>query len=293
MDIQQLFNGLFIGSIYALFAIGFTLVFGILDKLNLAHPAVFAVGAFAGIELVQVAGLPIWVALPVVFVICGLLGLVIERVAFRPLKGRSDAHFAGLISSIAMAGMFIALLQWRYGPDTRRFPAGSFPEDRFAVLGAQVTLVQVVILGICLVLVAALSLLVSRSRWGRGMRAVAENPAAAQVLGVNVDRVTSLTLAISSALGAVAGVLFAINVNSAQLGMGTAIELKGLAVIIVGGMASLPGALIGGLLLGFAEVAAVQHLGSSWRDLVAFGLLFLILIVRPQGLFGARKVREV
>lgn len=150
-----------------------------------------------------------------------------------------------------------------------------------------------VILGICLVLVAALSLLVSRSRWGRGMRAVAENPAAAQVLGVNVDRVTSLTLAISSALGAVAGVLFAINVNSAQLGMGTAIELKGLAVIIVGGMASLPGALIGGLLLGFAEVAAVQHLGSSWRDLVAFGLLFLILIVRPQGLFGARKVREV
>src|SRR5690625_4509452 len=158
MDIQQLFNGLFIGSIYALFAIGFTLVFGILDKLNLAHPAVFAVGAFAGIELVQVAGLPIWVALPVVFVICGLLGLVIERVAFRPLKGRSDAHFAGLISSIAMAGMFIALLQWRYGPDTRRFPAGSFPEDRFAVLGAQVTLVQVVILGICLVLVAALSL---------------------------------------------------------------------------------------------------------------------------------------
>src|SRR5690625_2915365 len=204
MDIQQLFNGLFIGSIYALFAIGFTLVFGILDKLNLAHPAVFAVGAFAGIELVQVAGLPIWVALPVVFVICGLLGLVIERVAFRPLKGRSDAHFAGLISSIAMAGKFIALLQWRYGPDTRRFPAGSFPEDRFAVLGAQVTLVQVVILGICLVLVAALSLLVSRSRWGRGMRAVAENPAAAQVLGVNVDRVTSLTLAISSALGAVA-----------------------------------------------------------------------------------------
>lgn len=293
MDIQQLFNGLFIGSIYALFAIGFTLVFGILDKLNLAHPAVFAVGAFAGIELVEVAGLSIWVALPVVFVVGGLLGLVIERVAFRPLKGRSDAHFAGLISSIAMAGMFIALLQWRYGPDTRRFPAGSFPENRFEVFGAQVTLVQVVILGICLVLVVGLSLLVSRSRWGQGMRAVAENPRAAQVLGVNVDRVTSLTLAISSALGAVAGVLFAMNVNSAQLGMGTAIELKGLAVIIVGGMVSLPGALIGGLLLGVTEVAAVQHLGSSWRDLVAFGLLFLILIVRPQGLFGTRKVREV
>ena len=126
-----------------------------------------------------------------------------------------------------------------------------------------------------------------------GMRAIAENPTAARVLGVNVDRVTATTFALSSALGAVAGALFAMNVNSAQLGMGTAIELKGLAVIIVGGMGSLPGALVGGLLLGLAEVFAVQYIGSSWRDLVAFGLLFLLLVVRPQGLFGSRRVREV
>ncbi|WP_375002453.1 branched-chain amino acid ABC transporter permease [Aeromicrobium sp. CTD01-1L150] len=293
IDIQQLFNGLFIGSIYALFAIGFTLVFGVLDRLNLAHPAVFAVSAFVGIELVEVGGLSIWTALPVVFVVGGVLGLVIERVAFRPLKGRPDAHFAGLISSIALAGMFIALLQWRYGPNTRRFPADSFPDTRFEVLGAQVTAVQVSILVISVLLVLGLGVVVTRTRLGRGMRAVAENPTAARVLGVNVDRVTSTTFAISSALGAVAGALFAMNVNSAQLGMGTAIELKGLAVIIVGGMGSLPGALVGGLLLGFAEVFTVQYVGSSWRDLVAFGLLFLILVLRPQGLFGKRKVREV
>lgn len=293
IDIQQLFNGLFIGSIYALFAIGFTLVFGVLDRLNLAHPAVFAVSAFVGIELVSVGGLSIWAALPVVFVVGGLLGLVIERVAFRPLKGRADAHFAGLISSIALAGMFIALLQWRYGPDTRRFPTDSFPDTRYEILGAQVTLVQVWILTISVLLVVGLGLLVARTRLGRGMRAVAENPTAARVLGVNVDRVTATTFAISSALGAVAGALFAMNVNSAQLGMGTAIELKGLAVIIVGGMGSLPGALVGGLLLGFAEVFTVQYIGSSWRDLVAFGLLFVILVLRPQGLFGKRKVREV
>lgn len=290
---QQLLNGLAIGGIYALFAIGFTLVFGILDRLNLAHPAVFAASAYIGIELVAVAGLPWWAVLPALFVVGGLLGLVIERVAFRPLRNRPDAHFAGLIASIGLAGMFVALLQWRYGPDTRRFPTGSFPDTTFQVLGAQVTLVQVAILVISVVLVVGLTWLVASSRLGRGMRAIAENQQAARVLGVDVERVTATTFAISSALGAVAGALFAMNVNSATLGMGTAIELKGLAVIIVGGMGSLPGALVGGLALGLAEVFAVQYVGSSWRDVVAFALLFLILVVRPQGLFGARKVRQV
>ena len=290
---QQLLNGVFIGSIYALFAIGFTLVFGILDRLNLAHPAVFAASAFVGIELVEEVGLSIWMALPLVFVFGGVMGLIIERVAFRPLKNRPDAHFAGLIASIAIAGMIIALLQWRYGPNTRRFPAGSFPETRFEVLGANMTLVQVVVVVVALALVVGLTWLVASSRLGRAMRAIAENPTAARVLGINVDRVTATTFAISSALGAVAGALFAMNVNSAQLGMGSAIELKGLAVIIVGGMGSLPGALVGGLVLGLAEVFAIQYIGSSWRDLIAFGLLFVILLVRPQGLFGARRVREV
>lgn len=290
---QQLLNGIFIGSIYALFAIGFTLVFGILDRLNLAHPAVFAASAFVGIELVEEAGLSIWMALPLVFVFGGVVGLLIERIAFRPLKNRPDAHFAGLISSIAVAGMIIALLQWRYGPNTRRFPAGSFPETRFEVAGASMTLVQVVIVVVSLALVVGLTWLVARSRLGRAMRAIAENPTAARVLGINVDRVTATTFAISAALGAVAGALFAMNVNSAQLGMGSAIELKGLAVIIVGGMGSLPGALVGGIVLGLAEVFAIQYIGSSWRDLIAFALLFVILLVRPQGLFGARKVREV
>ena len=290
---QQLFNGVFIGSIYALFAIGFTLVFGILDRLNLAHPAVFAVSAFVGIGLVEEAGLSIWAALALVFVVGAVLGLIVERVAFRPLRNRPDAHFAGLISSIALAGMFIALLQAYFGPNTRRFPAGTFPDERFELLGARVTLMQALIVVLSIGLVVGLTWLVGRSRLGRAMRAIAENPTAARVLGVDVDRVTATTFAISSALGAVAGVLFAINVNSAQLGMGSAIELKGLAVIVVGGMGSLPGALVGGLLLGIAEVFAIQYIGSSWRDLIAFGLLFLILLVRPQGLFGSRKVREV
>jgi branched-chain amino acid transport system permease protein len=290
---QQLLNGLFLGSIYALFAIGFTLVFGILDRLNLAHPAAFAASAFVGIWLTEAFDLPIGVVLVLVFFFGAVMGLLIERIAFRPLKDRPDAHFAGLISSIALAGMLIALLQAAFGPNTRRFPAGTVPEGGVEVAGLTASYMQIAILVICLGLMIALTVLVNRSALGRSMRAVAENPTAARVLGVNVDRVTAVTFAISTALGAVAGVLFALNVNSAQLGMGGAIELKGLAVIIVGGMGSLPGALVGGLLLGVAEVFAIQYIGSSWRDLIAFALLFLILLVRPQGLFGKRKVREV
>ena len=291
---QQLLNGLFLGSIYALFAIGFTLVFGILDRLNLAHPAAFAASAFVGIWLTESFDLPIALVLVIVFAFGAILGLLIERIAFRPLKDRPDAHFAGLISSIAMGGMIIALLQAVFGPNTRRFPVGTVPDDAIE-FGAGVTasVLQIVIVAVSLGLMIGLTILVSRTALGRSMRAVAENPGAARVLGVNVDRVTATTFAISTALGAVAGVLFALSVNSAQLGMGSAIELKGLAVIIVGGMGSLPGALVGGLIIGIAEVFAIQYVGSSWRDLLAFALLFLILLVRPQGLFGKRKVREV
>ncbi|WP_309127852.1 branched-chain amino acid ABC transporter permease [Microbacterium sp.] len=290
---QQLLNGLFLGSIYALFAIGFTLVFGILDRLNLAHPAAFAASAFVGIWLTDTFDLPIALVLVIVFAFGALLGLLIERVAFRPLKDRPDAHFAGLISSIAMGGMTIALLQAVFGPNTRRFPPDTVPDESIPFAGVTASTLQLVILGVSLGLMIALTVLVGRTALGRSMRAVAENPTAARVLGVNVDRVTAMTFAISTALGAVAGVLFALNVNSAQLGMGGAIELKGLAVIIVGGMGSLPGALIGGLILGIAEVFAIQYIGSSWRDLIAFALLFVILLLRPQGLFGKRRVREV
>lgn len=290
---QQLVNGLLIGSIYALFAIGFTLVFGILDRLNLAHPAVFAASAFVGIGIAEQFEISIWVILLIVFIFGLILGLVIERIAFRPLKNRADAHFAGLIASIAMAGMIVALLQAVFGPNTRRFPQGTIPEGKVEFLGASATYLQIAILVISVGLMFALNMLVQKSSLGRSMRAIAENPTAAHVLGINVDRVTATTFAISSALGAVAGVLFALNVNSAQLSMGTAIELKGLAVIILGGLGSLPGALVGGMILGVSEVFAIQYFGSSWRDFIAFALLFSILLLRPQGLFGQRKVREV
>src|SRR5690606_19711906 len=173
-DIMQLFvDGIFLGSIYALFAIGFTLVFGILDRLNLAHAAVFSAGALVGIEVVTRFGLSIWAAIPIVFVLGALLGVLIERVAFRPLAGRHDAHFAGLISSIALGAIILSVLQALFGADTRRFPADAFPSTRLEFLGATFSLLQLIILVISVTLMVVLTWVVAKSKLGRGMRTIA------------------------------------------------------------------------------------------------------------------------
>jgi branched-chain amino acid transport system permease protein len=290
---QQVVNGVFLGAIYALFAMGYTLVFGVLDLLNLAHSAVFMLGAFIGLALVASAGMPLWAAIVGVLVCGALLGVLIERVAFAPLRRRADSHFAGLISSIALTLVLGAVALGVFGPNMTRFRAGTFPGARFTVAGASVSALQVLILALSVVLMLGLNRLVTASRLGRAMRAVAENPRAARLLGVDVERVTLVTFMLSSSLGAAAGLLFALAFNTIDVSMGLAIELKGLAVIIVGGMGSLPGAMLGGLVLGLAEVFAVARIGSSWRDAVAFGLLFAILLLRPQGLLGRKAVREV
>jgi branched-chain amino acid transport system permease protein len=293
MDVaQQLANGIFLGSIYALFALGYTLVFGVLDVLNLAHAAVFTLGAFMGLTAVAKLGLPIWVGVGVAFLGAGLVGVVLERVAFAPLRRRPDTRFAGLISSLAMASLFVAIAQGIFGPETYIFPPGTVPSETLIVGGLRLPVTQLLVVVVSVLLMAGLSWLVQRTRFGRALRAVAENPRAAALLGIDVDRVYAATFFLSSALGGVAGVLYALAFNSVAIDLGGSIELKGLAVIIVGGMGSLLGALVGGLVLGLSEVFAVAVIGSTWRDAIAFGLLALILIVRPQGLFGRPTLRR-
>ncbi|HLU30024.1 MAG TPA: branched-chain amino acid ABC transporter permease [Glycomyces sp.] len=291
--VQQLANGVFAGSIYALFAIGFTLVFGILRHLNLAHAAIFTAGAFAGIELAVRADLPAWAMFPAVAAIGAAAGLVLERTAFRPLAGRDDEHFAGLISSIAFGGVLIAALQARYGTEPRSFPLEYFPNRLYEVAGVRVTLTQILTLALALVLMLGLAWLVSSSPMGRAMRAVAENPTAARVLGVNVGLVTAGTYALSSGLGAVAGALLALNLGQADRGLGASIELIGFAVIVLGGLGSLWGAMAAGLVLGLAEALTVHWFDSAWKGMVAFAVLFAVLVLRPRGLFGGAAVREV
>ncbi|MDV6011408.1 branched-chain amino acid ABC transporter permease [Haloechinothrix sp. LS1_15] len=289
---QQLANGLFSGAIYALFAIGFTLVFGILRHLNLAHASIFTAGAYLGIDLVARFGVPIWTAFPLVALAGVALGVVLERVAFRPLAGRADEHFAGLISSVAFGGMLVAALQARYGTQQHSFPVDAFPNRIYDIAGISISLAQVITLTVALSAMAALAWLVAASQAGRAMRAVAENPNAARILGVHVERVTASTYALSSALGATAGVLMVLNVGQAHLSMGLSIELTGFAVIILGGMGSLAGAMLAGVMLGLAESLTVHYIGSSYKDVAAFVLLFAVLLLRPQGLFGTIRVRE-
>jgi len=290
---QQIVNGLFVGSIYALFALGYTLVFGVLDILNLAHAAVFMLAAFVALALVGATHLHILLALPLAVAFAGVLGLVLERVAFRPLRGRSDSNISGLISSLAMATVFEAVALEIWGPNVTRFPFGTIPEGRpISFLGAGITRLQLTTLGVALLLFVVLTWLVSASRLGREIRAVAESPRAARILGVDVDRVIAASFFISSALGGAAGVLYALAYNSISPDMGRSVELKGLAVIILGGMGSMTGAVVAGFALGLIEVFVVANVGASWRDAVSFAALFLILVVRPRGLLGAAALRE-
>jgi branched-chain amino acid transport system permease protein len=288
---QQLINGVFLGSIYALFALGYTLVFGVLDILNLAHQAVFMLCAFIALALVTMLGLSLFAALPLAVLGAGLLGILLERIAFRPLRGRAGSNFSGLISSIAVAIVFESIALGIWGPDVSRFPFGVIPDRRIALGQAVVSELQLVIIGTSVLLMIGLTVLLRSTRLGRQIRAVAESPLAARILGVNVDRVIAASFFISSALGGAAGVLFGLAFNNISPDMGRTIELKGLAVIILGGMGSIPGAVIAGYFLGLVEVLTVTQVGSSYRDAVAFGILFVILVLRPRGLLGQTATR--
>jgi len=290
---QQLINGLFLGSVYALFALGYTLVFGVLGILNLAHAAVFMLGAFAALVLVMELKLNIWLALGGSMAISGLLGVLLERVAFAPLRRRPDTHLAGLISSIAMALMFEAFALWRFEARTSRYPAGTYNDRNLELFGATVSELQIIILCVSLVLMAVLQFLVRWTRFGAAMRAVAEDERAARILGINVERTILLTFVLASALGGASGVLYSLAFNAVNPDMGRAMELKGLAVIIMGGLGSIPGAVLGGFILGLVEVMSVAITGqSSYRDAIAFAAMFLILLLRPRGLFGDRANRQ-
>src|SRR5205823_2540381 len=289
---QQVLNGIFLGSIYALFAVGYTLVFGVPDILNLPHQAVSMLAAFVALALVADAHLSLWVALPLAVVAGGLIGIVLERLAFRPLRDRADSNISGLISSLAMATVFEAIALQIFGPDVSRFPLGAFPDRMIQLGGASASLLQLCIIGISVVLMALLTFLLARTRLGRQLRAVAESARAARILGVNVDRTIALAFFLSSALGGAAGVLFGLAFNSISPDVGRSVELKGLAVIILGGMGSVPGAVVAGFALGLIEVFTVANLGSSYRDAVSFAVLFLVLVARPRGLFGRAAARE-
>ena len=293
--LSQGLNGLFTGSVYALFAVGYTLVFGVLDILNLAHSAVFMLGAVLAYTLAVTVGLPFLLAALLAIALCGAIGYGIDLVAFRPLRRRAAPELPALLTSIGLALIFVNLAEVRFGANPRAFPA-----HRAAFTGSQhvgglvISDAKIAALVLSLALAGALGYLVRRTRMGRAIRAVAENPRAAQLMGINVDSVIAWTLVVASALGAVAGILYGLSQNDINPFMGRdQIELKGLAVIVLGGMGSIKGAVVAGYLLGIAEVAALVYLGSNVSSGVAFAVLFLALVAFPGGLARQRVARRV
>jgi branched-chain amino acid transport system permease protein len=292
MIAQQLVNALTLGSVYALFALGFTLVFGVLEVMNLAHGAVFMAGAYAALVLVTQANLGIWVALPLAMLVSGALGLLIDQVVLKPLRARRAHHLMPMIATIGVGILMTNAAQGIFGTDTSRFPFGTIPEESFEVGTIRITDLQVAIVIISFVLMVLLLVILKRTRLGKAARAVAENPQTSYLLGINVEGVFRLISFTAAALGGGAGVLIGLSFNAVSPFMGQPLMPKGIAVIILGGMGDMRGAMVGGLFLGVAEVMGVAYFSSDYRDAIAFGLLFLILLVRPSGLFGRAMERK-
>jgi branched-chain amino acid transport system permease protein len=287
---QQLINALSLGSVYALFALGFTLIFGVLGVINLSHGAIFMLGSYSALLLVEKLALPLWLALLAAMVVAGTIGLVVDYLVLKPLRARNAPHLIPMIATIGVAIMLTNLAQGLFGAENKRFPFGTIPEESFNLGHLHLTELQIGIVGISVVLMVVLLVIMRRTQLGRALRAIAESPKAAYLLGINVEGLFYLTSFAAAALGGAAGVLVGLSFNAISPFMGQPMLHKGIAVIILGGMGDIRGAMIGGLFLGFAEVLTVAYISSDFRDAVAFGLLFLILLVKPSGMFG--KVLE-
>lgn len=283
---QQLLNALTLGSVYALFALGFTLVFGVLAVINLSHGAVFMVGSYAALILVTRFEAPLWLGFVAAALLSGLLGLAVDVLILKRLRERGAPHLIPMIATIGVAIILTSSAQGLFGAEMQRFPEGLLPAGEFTIGEVHVRALEIGIVSIAFALMLVLFLAIKRSQLGRALRAIAESPRAAYLLGIDVEGLFHLTSFVAAALGGVAGVLIGLDFNAISPFMGQPILHKGIAVIILGGMGDIRGALIGGLFLGFAEVLSKGYLSSQMGDAVAFGLLFLILLVRPSGLFG-------
>lgn len=283
---QQIVNAVWLGGVYSLFALGYALVFSVLGVLNLAHAAVFMWGAFIGLTVVLQLNVSVWLAIPVAMLGAGLIGVVLDAVAFAPLRRRNAPRISQLISSIGAAILLVNIAQLVFGTQPQRFPLGSIPNETLDGLPFRITPIQIVILLISLILMTLLNVLISRTRTGQAMRAVAFNQRVASLLGINVGSIFRLTFFLAGALAGAAGVLYGLAYNSMTPFMGDSVALKGLTVIVLGGLGNIQGAVVGGFLVAALEVFSIAAGSSSYRDAFVFTLLFLILLFRPQGLVG-------
>lgn len=308
--LQTLLNGAASGGVYALVALGYTLIFSVLGVINFAQGALFSLGGYLTYLLLGgkigvngalpgwglPIGLPFWLALLLAALGSGAVGLLVERIAFAPLRRRGAEPLLSLITSLGAGVVLVNLLQLVMGAEGYAFPQGAaglahLPES-LLMGGARIRTIQVLLLAISALAVAALSLWLERSRSGKAMRAVAEDATTATLLGIDSVAVVRLAFLLSGMLAGLGGGLIGMSVSLAGPYFGISYGLKGLAVLVLGGLGSVPGAIVGGLVMGLAE-ALIPSEASGWRDALAFAVLFAVLVLRPSGLLGRRQLEKV
>jgi branched-chain amino acid transport system permease protein len=292
--LQQLVNGLSLGSIYALIALGYTMVYGVLRLINFAHGDVYMLGAYVGYFLsrrLQQKEPSLTSAILVMLgsmIACAIFGLIIERLAYRPVRRASRLTL--LITAIGVSLFIENAAQLVFGPDPKFFPSLA-PHKDFTVAGVHLTSEQLTVIGVSFLLMILLRFFIRNTRTGKAMRAVSFNLDAAKLMGISTDRIIATTFALGSALAAAGGVLIGMQIPKIDPLMGILYGLKAFVAAVLGGIGNVPGAVLGGLLIGTSEVLVVGYLSSTYRDAIAFGILILVLILRPQGILG-RVERE-
>lgn len=288
--IEQLINGLRTGSIYALIALGYTMVYGIARMINFAHGDIIMVGAYMLYVTTQLLKLPVALAVIITIATCAVLGIVVERVAYKPL--RQAPPLAVLITAIGMS-FFLqssALLIFKATP----IPLASIiPNTGVKIGGITISVVTIVTLVVTAIAMIALTLFIEKTKTGTAMRAVSEDKEAAELMGIDVNKTISMTFAIGSALAAVAGILFITQYQSLRPTLGALPGIKAFVAAVLGGIGSIPGAMLGGILLGVIESVSKAFISSELADAIVFGVLVVVLLVRPSGLLGKKKFVKV
>lgn len=288
---QQLINGLSLGAIYALIALGYTMVYGIILLINFAHGDIMMVGAYVGFFSISLLGSNIVVAMIFAMVTCALLGVVIEKVAYRPL--RNSTRIAALITAIGMSLFLEYVTLYFLTAQQRVYPASAFPLHKYEIAGLVISNKDIFIIVSAIILMIILQYIIKRTKTGKAMRAVSLDQEAAVLMGISVDRIVSITFAIGSALAAAAGVMIGLYYNAINPLMGIIPGLKAFVAAVLGGIGLIPGAMVGGFLMGVLETLVSGYWSSMYRDAVAFGVLILILLIKPTGLFGKNTGEKV
>jgi branched-chain amino acid transport system permease protein len=289
MTNQLLINSIIAGCIYALFALSISVIYRITRFLNFAHAAIYAWGAYALYSLFQYIHLQLFLAIPSAMIIAALLAISVESIFYRPLRRRYAGNLVLLIASLGIYIFLQNVISLFFGDDVKTLRTGQVIEG-YTIAGARITPIQLTTLGMTALLFMVVGLVLSYTRLGKAFRASANDPTLAHATGIDTDRLILFAFGLGSALAAVAAILVSFDVDITPT-MGMNALLMGVVVMIIGGVGSIPGALVGGVLLGFAQQFGVWKIGSEWQDAIAFGILLIFLLFRPYGIFG-RKLRK-